>query len=372
MLLSLSIFLICCSMLPSIKPSDSCLPHFPDQDGWYGADGAYSIQLDERRTLWLFGDTFASEDERRKDRIGMDVVMGNTLAVSTCSDDQRFSIRYFLKKKNGKFISSFGENDWLWPQDPFIAGRMLYIPFLVIEAIPHAPQPFNFKVAGHKVARIKDYEALDPREWAVDYLDWTHAIPEGVQALATTSIVHQGHIYFFPLYRHKKDNLNMSGNILARIPLSNLNHPEMSMQYLNRDGMWENKLTPETIKIILGAAVSELSVRYHPENNHWMAVYLSPDDKGRRLLYQTAPGLEGPWSAPVPLITSIDEVDPASRLYDKHTFCYAGKEHRQFARANELVVTYVCNSSDSDNKTTGFLYTNLFLYRPVVKIINVH
>ena len=33
-----------------------CLPSFPDKDGWYGGDGAYSIRLDDRRVLWLFGD----------------------------------------------------------------------------------------------------------------------------------------------------------------------------------------------------------------------------------------------------------------------------------------------------------------------------
>jgi hypothetical protein len=41
-------------------PEAQCLPYFPDKDGWYGGDGAYSIALDKQRTLWLFGDTFVS------------------------------------------------------------------------------------------------------------------------------------------------------------------------------------------------------------------------------------------------------------------------------------------------------------------------
>jgi hypothetical protein len=76
-----------------------CLPAFPDGDGWYGGDGAYSIRLDDRRVLWLFGDSFVSEQEGRRNRTGMNVVLGTTLAVSTCRDDSGFQIRYYLKKR---------------------------------------------------------------------------------------------------------------------------------------------------------------------------------------------------------------------------------------------------------------------------------
>jgi hypothetical protein len=375
-LLLLSSLLMSCAFLQTGPYKDAsgsarCFPHFPDQDGWYGGDGAYSIPLDEQRTLWLFGDTFVAHEAGRKDRIGMEVVMGTTLAISRCSAKAEFQIQYYLKKKNGIFVSSFGETEWLWPQDPFIADTTLYIPLLIIEALPESPQPFNFKIAGHKIVRIKDYRADDPHHWTIEYLNWTNALPEGIEALATTSVVHHDYVYFFPLYRISKDKTNIAGNILARIPIIKLNTPAEALEYLNRDGVWEKKFTPETVKIVLHATVSELSVRYHPEDRQWMAVYLSPDDKGRRLLYQTAPKLEGPWSKALPMLDAIPEVDPASPLYNKYTFCYAGKEHRQYAQNKNLVVTYVCNSSEGLNQSAGFLYTNLFLYRPVVKILAV-
>ncbi|MBP7342656.1 MAG: hypothetical protein KA957_10110, partial [Syntrophaceae bacterium] len=108
--LALWLLLSSCAFLPPVKPpADSepalCLPQFPDRNGWYGGDGAYSIALDDRRTLWLFGDTFVSPDDGRKDRSGMDLVWGTTLAVSTCSENAAFDIRYYLKKKNGRFVS---------------------------------------------------------------------------------------------------------------------------------------------------------------------------------------------------------------------------------------------------------------------------
>lgn len=368
-LFCLSVLLVSCSTFIPLQQPAQCLPDFPYQDGWYGGDGAYSIALDERRTLWIFGDTFVSEDKGRKDRIGMDVVLGTTLAVSTCSTDQKFSIQYFLKKKNGKFVSSFGQDEWLWPQDPFIARGTLYIPLLVIQGLPDAPPPFNFKVAGHKIARIKDFKADDPHQWPVDYLDWTHALATGVEALATTSVIHHNYVYFYPLYRYAKDNVSISGNILARISTDHLDNPANYWEYWTRDGAWQKKLKPNEVKIIFPAGVSELSVRYHIQDQQWMVVYLSPEKKGHQLLYSTAANPEGPWSPPSALIEAVAEVDPRSPIYDQHTFCYAGKEHRQFAQDRNLVVTYVCNSSEDISNQNSFLRKNLFLYRPVVKNI---
>lgn len=369
-LLGLSFFFLSCQALaPVVRPA-ACLPAFPDRDGWYGADGAYSILLDETRTLWLFGDTFVSDQEGKKDRTGMDVLLGNTAAVSTCRSGREFSIRYFVKKHNGNFVSLFGENEFLWPQDPFIANKVLYIPLLVIKVMPDAPAPFNFKIAGFKIARIADFTAEDPRDWPVRYLDWTRAIAPGIEAFAATAAVHDRYVYFYPLYRYRENGPGaVSGNILARISVDHLDDPLTHFEYWNRDGAWQRTLDPRTVKIIFSAGVSELSVRYHPRDREWLAVYLTPADKGDRLLYQTAPHPEGPWSAPSALFKPVAEVDPQSPLYDPHTFCYAGKEHRQFAFDGNLVVTYVCNSSEDGNNPESFLRRNLFLYRPVVKII---
>jgi len=101
---SLSIFLLllsvtlcsCSSLLPEkYKAAGSqgqCLPVFPDKNCWYGGDGAYSIQLDKERVLWVFGDTFVSCEGYRNDRVNMGVILGTTVAVSTCSDNNEFKI----------------------------------------------------------------------------------------------------------------------------------------------------------------------------------------------------------------------------------------------------------------------------------------
>jgi len=344
-----------------------CLPVFPDKDGWYGGDGAYSIKLDKERTLWVFGDTFVGCPGCRRDRVDMDVVLGTTVAISSCLENREFQITYYLKHGSGKFTSSFGKDEWLWPQDPFIVNRVLYIPLISIVPGDKEEEVFNFKVAGHKFVRVKDFSAADPRKWNYDFVDLTLALPPEIAAFAATSVVHDRYVYFYPFYVHVKNNLNIFGNILARIPVDRIDRPAGAIEYYTKDGSWKNRLSPEKVKIVLDASVSELSVRYHENDQKWIAVYLSTQNKGDRLLYQTSDKLEGPWSEPKPLGTPVPEVDPQSALYDGGNFCYAGKEHIEFSRGNNLVVTYVCNSSEDLEKQDSFLRRNMFLYRPVVR-----
>jgi len=374
-ILLLSIPLFSCSTFLSEKytaevPSGQCLPVFPDKNGWYGGDGAYSISLDQERTLWLFGDTFVANEEGRKDRVDMDVILGTTLAISTCSVNNEFKIKYYLKKKNEKFVSSFGENEWLWPQDPFTVEDVLYIPLITVTATDKKGELFNFKITGHKIARIKNFTAADPYKWSMDYIDLTQAIPPEIAAFATTSVVHDNYVYFYPFYAYSKDVVNVLGNILARIPVSKLDNPMGAIEYFTKEGTWQNNLNPALVKVVLDACVSELSVRYHAADKKWVAVYLSTQNKGDRFLYQTADKPEGPWTEPKVLGLPIPEVDPNSTLYDKNSFCYAGKEHIEFARNRNLVVTYVCNSAEDMQSQTSFIRRNLFLYRPVVRNIS--
>jgi hypothetical protein len=365
------LLLASCSALPDRAAAPrsapaACLPSFPDRDGWYGGDGAYAIRLDEKRVLWLFGDTFVSDEEGRQDRVGMKAVLGTTLAVSTCAPDGQFRIRYFLKRDKGEFVSSFGENEWLWPQDPFLVDRVLHVPLIFVRADPQIEGPFKFAIAGHRIARIRDFAPSDPNLWSADYVDLTPGIPEGIQAFATTSVVYGDHVYFYPLYSATKDGVAILGNILARIPTESLDDPASAVEYWTRDGQWEKGLDHGRVKVVLDAAVSELSVRYHPEDGQWIAVYLSLRNNGDRMLYRTADALEGPWSEPRVLIGSIPEVDRSSPRYDKNNFCYAGKEHLEFARGRNLVVTYVCNSHGDFEDNASFIRKNLYLYRPIV------
>jgi len=347
-----------------------CLPFFPDQDGWYGGDAAYSIALDDQRTLWLFGDTFAACEAWRQDRVGMDVVLGTTVGISTCSKN-KFHITYYLKYKGGKFVSSFGDNEWLWPQDPFLVQGVLYIPLMIVTPTDKTGGMFHFRISGHKFAKIRDFSAVDPHRWPYEWIDYSDAIPQEIIAFATTSVVKGSYVYFYPLYVHSAGQESVMGNILARIPVDKIDKPQGAVEYFTKEGAWVKEVKPKTVKIVLGDAVSELSVRYHAADQKWIAVYLSTQNKGNQLIYQVADTLEGPWDLPKVLMEPIPEVDSRSRFYHENNFCYAGKEHIEFSNGNNIVATYVCNSSEDLEKEDSFIRKNLFLYRPVVREINL-
>lgn len=296
----------------------------------------------------------------------MDIILGTTLAISTCSKDGQFNIHYFLKKNEGRFVSYFGDSKWMWPQDPFMVKDILYIPLVVVEPAPEMTGPFKFRITGHKIAMIRNYHRPDPLDWSVEYLDWSAAVPAGVAALATTSVVSGKYVYFYPFSVPSGKSSEHIGNILVRIPADHIRDPAGAMEYYGRDDTWQKGLDPAKAKIVLDVGVAELSVRYHKSRKRWIAIYLSLQNKGDRLLYRDAKKLEGPWSAPKVLIEAIPEVTPADRKYHRDNFCYAGKEHIQFARKGKLMTTYVCNSlNDATGKDT-FIRNNLFLYRPIV------
>ncbi len=354
---------------PPASDARPCIPAFPDRDGWYGGDGAYSIALDSRRTLWLFGDTFVAEEEGKSDRVGMEVLLGNTVAISTCTAGGEFRIRYHLRKQGGAVRSFFGKEGWVWPQDPFLAAGVLYVPLVTLAADPSVEGPFPFRITEHRIARIRDFQGEDPRAWPVEYLDLTPAIPPGIAAFAPSSVVHGSHVYFYPLCLPVAGVSEAFGNMLARIPLDRLDDPRQALEYLATDGTWRRGLDPAHARMVLGIAVSEMSVRYHRPMQQWIAVHLSPENKGNRLLYQVAKRPEGPWSPPRPFAVSVPEVDPDHPRYHPGTFCYAGKEHIQYATDASLVTTYVCNSLEDMDKSDNFLRRSLFLYRPVVNLV---
>src|SRR5437588_10715059 len=87
MLMSIVAAVVFPSLLPAAGPPvvRSAAPArdldalFQSTDGWIGADGAYSVALSPRRTLWLFSDTWVGKvrDGRRTDA----TIVNNTVGV---------------------------------------------------------------------------------------------------------------------------------------------------------------------------------------------------------------------------------------------------------------------------------------------------
>lgn len=359
----------------------SCLPTFPDEDGWYGGDAAFSVPLgapssislgeDPTSTLtntpaavslWFFGDSFvAREGESAFRHARVYPFIHNAVGRSTCGKNGQWLIDYDWKKTQPphaffqpdpstswvrRAISESGETPYYWPLSSFVLDDTLYVGLLRVQPA-EASGPFNlpFLLVGADLARIKN--AVDPPDqWQVEITslsDATGAIP------GSAWVVEGPFVYAFA-YQNGAEG--RTPQILTRLPLSALGRwpSDLSshLETLGHSGEWESGLAPSRAKILMDDDATEMSVHFSQEEKAWLAVYsdptpASPEGQKGVIWLRRAKRLEGPWSPPQPLAI-VPERSPGNPLaLDPNLFCYAGKAHPQFGGPDELVVTYVCN-----------------------------
>ena len=318
-----------------------CVPHFAQQvgvrNGWMGADAAYSVRLSRERDLWIFGDTLLGP--KRAMAHGEPVMTRNSLGVSRCADGTHWSMRYLIPQDaHGDARSVFvpsNPSHWYWPMDGFVFRRTLWVVLLCLRQ-PQPPRPgaFNFESCGVDLASLPVSATMDATRATVQPLT---SAGFGA-AMSSTAVIRGRFVYFYGI-RESGDR----ALLLSRLRLSRLSDAAHSLEVLDQDGHWRHDAGPRQAKALLQPGATEMSVRYHPEWHAWMAVYKDPNMMSDQVLLRLAPALTGPWSAARSLF-SIHTLDPAASR--PGIFCYAAKEHPEFAARGELVVTYVCNASD--------------------------
>jgi len=366
-----------CAGLGARAPQRCGPPQFPYAEGWLGGDAAYSIPLAPGKSVWLFGDTFVGTPQQTT-RVGSTFVH-NSIAVSQCSASGQWQIDYHWGhtddgRARAFFHPEVGDAFW-WLFDGFTHAGRLYIGLLGVErSEPRGKLNLPFRYTGMKLARI-DNPADPPEQWKIDILPLSNdpfAIP------GSTMVVYGPHVYLFAFFdrdptRHPR--------MLSRIPLSEFEadspRPDAAIEYLDRDGRWQPGFDPERARIVMDDNASEMSVRFEPELDRWVAVYNYPDltemfpvvPPEDEVFVRTAKRLEGPWSQPQSIF-EIPELDASNPERDPNTFCYAAKAHPEYAPPGELLFTYVCNlftpTGEDDWTVLVRLFEEMELYRPRV------
>jgi hypothetical protein len=344
---------------------------FPYQQGWLGADGAYSVPIANGQSLWFFADTFigASGATSRTQATGF---LHNTVGISNCSG-QNCTFQYFWNGMNTASpspIFAAPGTDWFWPMDSFISNGTLYIALMQMHATT-AGGAFGFAYSGSQLASITNYIA-PPNQWSIKY----QQLNTGGSAVPGVSIVaNQGpganpnpadpnganYAYFFTGVG------SPPWLALLRIPLADLNslaRPGNSdWQYLNTSGAWETwqdtaTVLPTDTAPVVNPGATEMTVRWHSSANQWIAVY--PVGLGNQAFYSLSSSLTTGWGSSEALYT-FPEMQPSNANYTPNVFCYAAKEHVEFETAGQLFFTYACNSTVESDITK-----NMNLYHPVV------
>ncbi|MGH7286932.1 MAG: DUF4185 domain-containing protein [Myxococcota bacterium] len=360
----------------------ACWPLFPYEEGWLGADGAYSLPLSRTQSLWLFGDTFVGVPGQA-DRAGARFIH-NSVAMSDC-DSGGFSIRYFWGRNADGSARAFFHREgrgWWWPFGAFRHADRLYVGLLEVErARPSGPLGVNFRLSGTSLARIET-RGDDPTAWRIEVLP----LSKGPDAFPLSAlVVNASHLYLFAfLGEMEGDQLP---RILTRLPLASLEgasaNPGAALETLAADGRWLPGLRAEDARILMDDDATEMTVHFHASLGRWLALYSFPELSGDfpatrpsdAVWARTAEALEGPWSERR-LVFRVPELAEGPPLTgDPNTGCYGAKEQPQFARPGSLTFTYVCNlfsgASQQPLAILERLLREMDLYRPVAATVTL-
>jgi len=387
-----AVVLSACAQLPSASDASfaNCIPRFEDSAGWYGADAAFSVPLStgpERRTLWLFGDTFVERDPEPGRRSYP--FIHNSIGLSVCDAQTGFELATYWRGQNGANPKAFFSPDpdavWVrraklsvdkpayyWPFDGFVFEGALYVGLLrVLPDEPKGPLRLPFRLAGMDLAQIEN-PADPPATWRIT----TQPLSDDLTLIpAAAFVLDNGYVYAFAF---RQDSTGHSPRALTRFPVAALRSKQplpAAFETLAKDGTWIAGIRAERAKILMADDATEMSVHRDEGRDRWLAVDSSPLTagaalrKGNALRVRVSKSLAGPWSDPAPLYVIPETLPRPGSPPDLNLACYAGKAHAQFSSADSLAITYVCNlfahSADEEWAVLARLAESPWFYRPI-------
>ena len=347
------------------KPAPEWDAIFARKEGWTGADGCYSVELGDGRTLWLYSDTWVGTIAQGKHAEGSRLVnnsIGLQPAVINGKAPKRDSLEYHWGKpgKDGKPRAWIEPDLPLKADDPQAAGKSWY--WLLDGCMISPPGGgkkllvflmhmgrkkeggdgvFNFRMLGGALAVISN--PLDaPSQWKITQAVNPHSRRKGSDDISWATALYSsgregpgepGMLYIYGIRDVKGLNKQV---VLARAPAARADDFS-TWRFFNGKG-WSGK-SSDAVKIT-DEAVNEHTVERisFAGKNHLVLVESQPVF-GRHVLVRTAAKPEGPWSGlkKVFLVRNLEN--------GKHKrFTYAGKGHAHLSAPGELLISYVINS----------------------------
>ncbi|MBN1402203.1 MAG: DUF4185 domain-containing protein [Anaerolineae bacterium] len=335
-----AIFIICLCLGCARPAGDgrSASAAWPEADAlfhrdphWVGADDAYSVDLGEGRTLWLFADTFI-DPAGLGSRLWARMIR-NSIAIQDGHDPSSAEIRFHWRQDGrGRPASFFPEqgDDWFWPGHGIRLDDTLLISLMRVR---RAPEGLGFSVYDWEVVRIPNPDAA-PQAWRVEWLD-TPANDLGV-IVGSASLLRLGDwVYAFgsceavmphPMYLVRWPSEQLRSGQLE--PVEWWTGVGTGWAELSRAGAQPQPVIPD--------GQTELTVHWDETAGRFLCVQ-SVGFGAATLAVRSAADATGPWSAP-----STRYVPPETRR--PKALIYAGKAHPQLEGA-DLVLTYCTNAS---------------------------
>jgi len=324
---------------------------FTGEDGWTGADGAYSVALNRGKIAWFFGDTWVGQI--KNGRHVNAVLVNNSVAIQHGRRPQDARINFHLGRdtdgSHAALIKPADGRGWFWLFDGVLTAKGLYL-FLIQVERTAGNDAFDFRVVGNWLAYVENPADL-PSAWRVRQtpIPWSKFAAAGSILWGSAVLQIDNVLYIYGTTEDTGGTHPEKNMILARVPVFELG--DFSRWQFYADGRW----VPDFRKVRrLGVNIPhEYSVSYLPALKQFVAVY-SRDGLSKHILARLSPEPQGPWSEPIRLY-QCPEAE-----WDRSNFCYAAKAHAILSQSpDELIITYIANSVDFDKAAN-----DARLYRP--------
>jgi hypothetical protein len=310
------------------------------KDGiWRGADGDYTVRLDEGKTLWLFGDTLLADIDAGKSlREGM---INNSVAIQQGHDPMTARLTFYYGRGAGgesaAFFAPENGRGWFWPFHGLTTPSGLYV-FLVRVEREGPESPFGFRASGNALVRISNPgDSVDQWRLSAYRIPWARFSPSKNILFGSAVLPENGDALIYGVDETIVQGKHRKYMILARAPGGALEAFDQWRFYGH--GVWSSKIADA--ERLCEDVANEYSVSYLPERSTYVLIQ-SADGFSDTILARFASKPWGPWGGPRVLYRC-----PEARR-DKRFFCYAAKGHTELSRdAGGLIVTYVAASTDA-------------------------
>jgi hypothetical protein len=352
----LAVSLLCCAGgKPGLNVAVEMLPQydalFSNEDGWTGADGAYSVALNQNTIAWFFGDTWIGQLKNGQ-HVNATLV-NNSVAIqhgrSPAEAEMDFHFGRAGDGSPAAFIRPADGRGWFWVFDGVLTAKGLYL-FLIQVERTAGNAVFDFKVIGTWLGHVENPADL-PSAWRVrqSRIPWSKFSASESILWGSAVLQIDNDLYIYGTTEEVGSTDRKKHMILARIPVSRL--ADYSRWRFYADGHWVSDF--RQVSRLSANMPHEYSVSYLPVLKQYAAVY-SQDGLSKNIMARLSPEPQGPWSDPIWLY-QCPEAE-----WDNSIFCYAAKAHAIFSQApDQLIITYIANSVDF-NKTAS----DARLYRP--------
>ncbi|MFZ5517366.1 MAG: DUF4185 domain-containing protein [Candidatus Zhuqueibacterota bacterium] len=318
------------------------LPEYNDliynESGWTGADGSFSVALNDSLTLWLYSDTWIGGIADGK-HVNATIV-NNSIAIQHGKNPGTATIDYHwgadAEGRPAAFITPTDGLGYFWLFDGLMLDDSLY--FFPLQ-ITHrkGSGAFGFNHVGSWLAVVGN-PADPPQEWRIAQRKIPFgSFSENGNTFLGSALLRVGNdVYIYGCHEDWTKGRSGRRMIVARAPAKKISHFD-SWEFYSQQG-WMKDF--QRIEPLFDELASEYSVSFVAAINKFVVVY-SQYGLSDKIHIRLADTPVGPWSEPRQVYV-CPEGD-----WHRSYFCYAAKAHPELSvTGDELILTYVCNSWD--------------------------